>query len=150
LTGEVNSLIGGRAATQESDQFGMIKPTAKMSIAVDRIERVPGLFRRAFTVATSGRPRPGHPKGRADGMPRRCDFPDRQFYAMPEATVAGGRRVRPDAQLVERAARVLRQARRPVMLVGGGIHLSQGWQEVTALAELTGMPVATTMSGKGA
>lgn len=150
LTGEVNSLIGGRAATQESDQFGMIKPTAKMSIAVDRIERVPELVRRAFTVATGGRPGPVHLNVREDVMHGRFDFPESEFYATPEAMVAGGRRVRPDAGSVERAAAVIRRAERPVMLVGGGVHLSEAWQEVTALAELTGMPVATTMSGKGA
>lgn len=150
LTGEVNSLIGGRAATQESDQFGMIRPTAKMSIAVDRIERVPELFRRAFTVATGGRPGPVHLNVREDVMHGRFDFPESELYATPEATAAGRRRIRPDAQLVERAAELLRRAERPVILVGGGIHLSEGWHELTALAELTGIPVATTMSGKGA
>src|SRR5712692_5552197 len=110
LTGEVNSLIGGRAATQESDQFGMIKPTAKLSIAVDRIERVPELVRRAFTVATSGRPGPVHLNVREDVMHGRYDFPEREFYATPEAMAAGRRRVRPDAQLIDRAAAVLRRA----------------------------------------
>lgn len=148
LTGEVNSLIGGRAATQESDQFGMIKPTAKMSIAVDRIERVPELFRRAFTVATNGRPGPVHLNVREDIMHGRYEFADSELYASPGAIAP--RRIRPDAQLIERAAAALRLAERPIMLVGGGIHLSQGSAEVTALAELTGVPVATTMSGKGA
>ena len=150
LTGEVNSLIGGRAATQESDQFGMIKPTAKLSIALDRIERVPELIRRAFTTATGGRPGPVHLNVREDVMHGRYDFADSELYATPEATAAGRRRVRPDAALIERAADAIRRAARPVMLVGGGIHLSEGWEEVCALAELTGMPVATTMSGKGA
>ena len=150
LTGEVNSLIGGRAATQESDQLGMIKPTAKMSISVDRIERVPELFRRAFTVATTGRPGPVHLNVREDVMHGRFDFLDSELYPSSEATPAGRPRVRPDAALVDRAAAALRGAERPVMLVGGGIHLSEGWHELTALADLTGIPVATTMSGKGA
>jgi acetolactate synthase I/II/III large subunit len=150
LTGEVNGLIGGRAATQESDQVGMIKPTAKMSIALDRIERVPELIRRAFTVATGGRPGPVHLNVREDVMHGRYDFPDGDLYAASEATAAGRRRIRPDAQLVERAAEALRGAERPVILVGGGVHLAEGWHELTALAELTGIPVATTMSGKGA
>lgn len=150
LAGEVNSMIGGRAATQESDQFGMIKPTAKMSIAVDRIERVPELFRRAFTVANSGRPGPVHLNVREDVMHGRHQFSDNDLYATPEAMEAGGRRVRPDAAVVERAAAALRRARRPVMLVGGGIHLSRACAECQALADLTGIPVATTMSGKGA
>ena len=150
LTGEVNSLISGRAATQESDQFGMIKPTVKMTVPVDRIERVPELVRRAFTAANGGRPGPVHLNVREDVMHGRFDFPERDLYATPETTGAALRPVRPDARTIERAAALLRRARRPVMLVGGGIHLSEGWHEVQRLAELTGIPVATTMSGKGA
>ncbi|MSQ28764.1 MAG: thiamine pyrophosphate-binding protein [Dehalococcoidia bacterium] len=150
LTGEVNSLISGRAATQESDQFGMIKPTVKMTVPIDRIERVPELVRRAFAVANGGRPGPVHLNVREDVMHGRFDFQESDLYATPEATGAAMRPVRPDAPAIERAAALLRRARRPVMLVGGGIHLSEGWSEVQRLAELTGMPVATTMSGKGA
>lgn len=58
LTGEVNSLIAGRAATQESDQAGMLRPTVKLQIKLDRIERIPELVRRAYTVANGGRPVP--------------------------------------------------------------------------------------------
>jgi acetolactate synthase-1/2/3 large subunit len=79
LTGEVNSMIGGRAATQESDQINMIKPTVKMSIPVDRIERVPELVRRAFTVATGGRPGPVHLNVREDVMHGRFVFTEREF-----------------------------------------------------------------------
>jgi len=150
LTGEVNSLIGGRAATQESDQFGMIRPTVKQSIAVDRIERVPELFRRAFTIATSGRPGPVHLNVREDVMHGRFDFPETDLYASPESSAAGRRRARPDAQDVERAAAALRNAAHPVILVGGGIHLSEACPELISLAELLAAPVATTMSGKGA
>jgi len=150
LTGEVNSLIGGRAATQESDQFGMLRPTAKMSIAVDRIERIPELFRRALTVATTGRPGPVHLNVREDVMHGRYDFPESELYAAPEALAATRPRVRADATAIDRAAAALSHAQRPVLLAGGGIHLSEACQELTALAELTGITVATTMSGKGA
>src|SRR6266567_6388440 len=107
LTGEVNSLIGGRAATQESDQFGMNKPTTEMSIAVDRIERVPELFRRAITVATTGRPGPVHLNVREDVMHGRYDFPESELYAAPEALSVSWPRIRPDEALIERAAAVI-------------------------------------------
>ena len=109
LTGEVNALIGGRAATQESDQFGMIKPTVKMSISVDRIERIPELVRRAFTVAHSGRPGPVHLNVREDVMHARFDFPDAAFYATPESSSAAGRPARPDTAVLERAAEAIRR-----------------------------------------
>ena len=53
LTGDVNRAIAGRAATQESDQLGMLRPTMKQVIFIDRIERIPELVRRAFAIATA-------------------------------------------------------------------------------------------------
>lgn len=150
LTGEVNSAMSGRAATQESDQFNMLKPTTKLSIPLDRVERIPELMRRAFSVATSGRPGPVHVDIREDVVHGRHEFSDRDFYADDNATVVGGRRVRPDPRRVEDAARLIRDARHPVVLVGGGIHLSEAWPELRELTELARLPVAYTMSGKGA
>ncbi len=150
LTGEVNSMISGRAATQESDQFGMLKPTSKMSIRIDRIERIPELLRRAFSAATGGRPGPVHINIPEDVFHGRYDFPDADLYADPDACAVGGRRMRPDAQAVERAAALLRSARRPVLLVGGGIHLSAAYDAVARFVDDTGIPMASTISGKGA
>lgn len=150
LTGEVNSLIAGRAATQESDQAGMLRPTVKLQIRLDRIERIPELVRRAYAVTNGGRPGPVHLNVPEDVMHGRHDFAESDLYADPDACAVSGRRARPAADLVERAAALLRAAHRPVMLVGGGVHLSEAWGEVSRLVELAGVPVATTMSGKGA
>ena len=100
LTGEVNSMISGRAATQESDQFSMLKPTSKMSIRLDRIERVPELLRRAFAVANSGRPGPVHVNVPEDVFHGSYDFRESDLFADPDACVVGGRRVRPDKRLI--------------------------------------------------
>ncbi len=150
LTGEVNSLIAGRAATQESDQAGMIRPTVKLQIRLDRIERIPELVRRAYAVATGGRPGPVHLNVPEEVMHGRHDFAEGDLYADADACAVGRRRARPVADAIERAAALLASARRPVMLAGGGIHLSEAWGELSRLAELAGLPVATTMSGKGA
>jgi acetolactate synthase-1/2/3 large subunit len=150
LTGEVNGMIAGRGATQESDQSGMLRPTSKISIPIDRIERIPELMRRGFAVATSGRPGPAHINVREDVMHGRHKFGDEDLYATPESMAVGMRRVRPDEVAIERAALAIRAAKRPVMLVGGGIHLSEAWPELRLFAEHTGIPVAYTISGKGA
>jgi acetolactate synthase-1/2/3 large subunit len=67
----------------------------------------------------------------------------------PDDREARGR-VRPAADDVERAAALLRSARRPVIVAGGGAILAEAWAEVTALAERLGAPVVTTWNGKGA
>jgi acetolactate synthase-1/2/3 large subunit len=149
LTGEVNSALAGRGATQESDQVGMLKPTVKASITINRIERVPELFRRAHTIATGGRPGPVNVNVPEDVCHGTFDFPDDDFYADPLSIEACSRRPRPDSQLVDRAAALIRAAKSPVLLVGGGIHLSKAYAELAEFVDLTGTPVAYTISGKG-
>lgn len=149
LTGEVNSGLAGRAATQESDQFGMLKPTCKSSINLQRIDRIPELVRRAFALANGGRPGPVNLNVPEDVFHGRHDFPDRELYADPDAMYVGARRIRPDAKLVDKAAGMIRAASRPVMIVGGGVHLSQAYDELAQFVDLTGIPVASTISGKG-
>jgi len=150
LTGEVNSMIGGRGATQESDQFGMLKPTSKASIRIDRIERVPELVRRAVTIAVSGRPGPVHVNVTEDVMHGTHDFGDADLYADPSSMRVGARRTRPDERALNEAAAILSNAERPVMIVGGGAHLSEAYAEIKAFADAVGLPVTYTMSGKGA
>lgn len=150
LTAEVNSGIRGRAATQESDQFGMLRPTTKMSIQLDRIERIPELVRRAVNVATSGRPGPVNLDVPEEVFHGTHEFVESDLWADPDACVVGSRSVRPASRAVDRAAALLRTARRPVLLVGGGIHFSAAYEAIRSFLDLTGMPIATTISGKGA
>jgi acetolactate synthase-1/2/3 large subunit len=149
LTGEVNSMIAGRAATQESDQLGMLKPTVKLSIPLDRIERIPELVRRAVSVSVAGRPGPVHLDVPEEVMHGVHDFAEHDLAADPDAARVGGRRTRPDARAVEDAAALIAAARRPLLLAGGGVHLSDAGDALRALAEAWGIPVAYTISGKG-
>jgi len=150
LTGEVNSAISGRGATQESDQFHMLQPACKASVNVGRVDRIPELVRRAFALATAGKPGPVNLNVPEDVCHAVFDFDESQFFPNSQAGSAGAIRVRPDAELVDRAVHALRVAADPVVLVGGGIHLSQGYDALDRLVRLTGIPVASTISGKGA
>jgi acetolactate synthase I/II/III large subunit len=149
LAGESNSMIAGKHATQESDQLAMLRPTVKEAIRVERIERVPELVRRAYTLATGGRPGPVLLNVREDVTHGRYAFDADDLAADPATVAMPGRRFRPDPVDVEAAAALLHRARRPVILAGGGIHLSQAYESLAALARRLSLPVATTISGKG-
>lgn len=149
LTGEVNSLIAGRAATQESDQIGMLEPSVKASIKIDRIERIPELMRRAVTISTAGRPGPVHVDVPEEIMHGTHEYEERDLRSDPDTMTVGGRRTRPDPGAVERAAAGIRDAQRPLIIAGGGIHLSRAYDELRRLAEAQSIPVAYTISGKG-
>ena len=150
LTGEVNSSLAGRGATQESDQVGMLKPAVKASITVNRIERLPEQIRRAYTIATSGRPGPVNLNVPEEVCHGAYDFPASDLYADRQDLTFGSRRPRADARLIEATAALIRSAERPVLMVGGGVHLSQAYEALARFVDLTGMPVAYTISGKGA
>ena len=110
---------------------------------------VPELVRRAFAIATSGRlglVLLDVPEDVAHGT---HDFSPEDFVVDEATLKAPARRVRPDRADLDRAARLIAKAKRPLLLTGGGIHLSEAWGALTHLAEAQSIPVAHTMSGKG-
>ena len=149
LTGEVNSGIRGRAATQESDQVGMIRPTVKHSVTIDQIARIPELVRHGVALANGGRPGPIHLNVPEEVFHGTFDFPDGDLWSDADAHRVGARAVRPAPSHIDRAAEILAAAERPIVLVGGGIHLSAAYAQLAEFIDLTGFPVASTISGKG-
>jgi len=77
------------------------------------------------------------------------DFAAEDFAIDPTTLSAPARRIRPDQADIARAAALIGRAKRPLILVGGGIHLSAGYEALLAFAEAQSIPVAHTMSGKG-
>ena len=149
IAGDTNRAHSWKNMTQECRQAEILKPAVKELIRVEMTSRVPELVRRAFAVATSGRPGPvllDVPEDVAHGV---HDFAPEDFV-IDEATLkAPARRIRPDRADIERAARLIAKAKRPLLLTGGGIHLSEAWDALTGFAEAQSIPVAHTMSGKG-
>ncbi|MEC8136835.1 MAG: thiamine pyrophosphate-dependent enzyme, partial [Pseudomonadota bacterium] len=76
-------------------------------------------------------------------------FTPDDFWGDPATTCIPARRIRPASDDVARAAALLAKAKRPLILAGGGIHLSEAWDSLTNFAESLNVPVAHTMSGKG-
>jgi acetolactate synthase-1/2/3 large subunit len=150
ITGDANREHAWKNMTQEARQLEVLSPVVKEIIRVEVIKRVPEHFRRAFAVATSGRPGPvliDVPEDIAHGE---FDFDVTDFWLDPGTLKAPGRRSRPDAADVERAVALLGKAERPIILAGGGVHISEAYDALRKLAREHGIPVAHTMSGKGA
>ncbi len=150
IVGDTHRLHSWKNMTQESRQLDILRPAVKEVIRVEYIERIPELVRRAFAVATSGRPGPVVLDVPEDVCHATYPFDEEEFVVDPIHRAAPSLRVRPDATALDTAVDMLKAAERPLMLCGGGIHISRAAEAVTAFAEATNIPVAHTMSGKGA
>jgi acetolactate synthase-1/2/3 large subunit len=150
VVGDAHRAHAWKNMTQETRQVDILTPACKALLRVEMIERLPELVRRAFALATSGRPGPvvlDVPEDIAHGT----------YPFDPETLVADARhqqipafRSRPSADAVAEAAAYLRGAERPLILAGGGVHLSDACDALQAFAETFSIPVAHTMTGKGA
>jgi acetolactate synthase-1/2/3 large subunit len=150
IVGDANREHAWKNMTQETRQLEVLRPVVKEIIRCEVIKRIPEHVRRAFAVATSGRPGPviiDVPEDIAHGE---HDFDASDFWIDPATTRAQARRCRPDGQDLARAVALLAKAEKPLILAGGGVHISQAYGALQALAEAEGIPVAHTMSGKGA
>jgi acetolactate synthase I/II/III large subunit len=138
-----------RYAYQEINDFPLFGPVTKFSARVDAVERFPDLLRQAFRVATSGAPGPVHlelPGEQGQAVDRTADLEvivEETFKQVPAF------RPEPEMERVRAAARALAEARRPIIVAGGGVSASQATAEVVELAEKLSIPVATSLNAKG-
>ena len=150
IVGDANREHAWKNMTQEARQLDVLRPVVKEVIRVEVIKRIPEHVRRAFAVATSGRPGPvliDVPEDIAHGE---FDFDVTDFWLEPGTRQAQARRTRPGADDIEKAAALLAKSKRPLILAGGGVHISAAYDALAGLATDHGIPVAHTMSGKGA
>ena len=149
LAGDTNRAHSWKNMTQECRQTEILRPAVKELIRVELTSRVPELLRRAFAVATSGRPGPVLLDVPEDVCHGEYDFSAEDFAIDPSTLMVPARRIRPDRADIARAAALIARAKRPLLLVGGGIHLSAADESLLGFAEAQSIPVAHTMSGKG-
>src|SRR5437667_7062654 len=149
IAGDTNRAHSWKNMTQECRQAEILKPAVKELIRVEQTSRIPELTRRAFAVATSGRPGPVLLDVPEDVCHGEHGFAAEDFAIDPTTLSAPARRIRPDRADIARATALIARAKRPLILVGGGIHLSAGYDALLAFAEAQSIPVAHTMSGKG-
>lgn len=139
ITGQVGRPALGKDSFQETNVMGMTLPFTKHSFLVEDPDELYPTIRRAFEIARSGRPGPVLVDVPKDVQFAACDDQGyRRLKEAPEPLATPG---------LERAAMLLRNARRPLILAGHGITLSGAEKELRLLAERTGTPVVTTLLG---
>jgi acetolactate synthase-1/2/3 large subunit len=146
VTGQVASSSIGTDAFQEADIRGITMPITKHNFLVTDPAEIPRTIAEAFYIASTGRPGPVLVDVAKDAMQAQTTF------RWPSELMLPGYRpvTRPHAKQVREAARLVLEARRPVLYVGGGVIRSGASRELLTLAELTGMPVVTTLMARGA
>jgi acetolactate synthase I/II/III large subunit len=146
ITGQVAAGAIGSDAFQEADIRGITMPITKHSYLVTNPDDIATTVAEAFHIASTGRPGPV-----LVDVSKSALQSETTFRWPTELRLPGYRPVtRPHAKQVREAARMITAARRPVLYVGGGVIRSGAATELRVLAEMTGIPVVTTLMARGA
>ncbi len=146
VTGQVSRGVIGTDAFQEADIRGITMPVTKHSYLLTDPADIPRAIAEAFHIAGTGRPGPV-----LVDIPKDVLQAATCFDWPPRIHLPGYRpTLRPHARQVREAARLIATARRPVLYVGGGVIRARASAELAVLAELTGIPVVTTLMARGA
>lgn len=146
FTGQVPLNLLGNDAFQEVDIVGVTRSICKYAVTVRDREELPRIIKEAFYIAKSGRPGPvviDLPKDIQQAMGTE-EYPSEvniRSYK-PNSTVHMGQ--------IKKAMSILKKAKKPLFLIGGGVNIARANSEMTKLAHTTNVPVITTIMGKGA
>jgi acetolactate synthase-1/2/3 large subunit len=145
ITGQVPSAAIGSDAFQEADIRGITMPITKHNYLVTNAAEIPRAIAEAFHIASTGRPGPVLVDISKDALQAMTSF------TWPESIDLPGYRpvTRPHSKQVREAAKQIVEARKPVLYVGGGVIKAGASAELKVLAELTGIPVVTTLMARG-
>ena len=145
ITGSVVSWLIGRDGFQEADITGITIPITKHNTLVLNVEDIATAIKEAFHIATTGRPGPVLVDIPRDVQQQETEFkyPDSVNLPGYEPPAHG------DARQIKRAAQLIADAERPVILAGHGVIISRAWDELVHLAETAQIPVITTLLGIG-
>jgi acetolactate synthase-1/2/3 large subunit len=146
ITGQVPSSLIGTDGFQEADISGITIPITKHNFLVTKPEDIARTIGEAFHVASTGRPGPVLVDIAKDALQAMTDFSWPVPFELPGYHPV----TRPHARQVREAARLIAESRRPVLYVGGGVIKARAAGQLRELAELTGIPVVTTLMARGA
>lgn len=149
LVNDIPQMGVGRGTLTELPVEAMFRPISKHAETLHRVEKLPETIRRAFRMATGGRPGAAVLALPENLLYEELDATPHSLRAEPQCRAAPAFRVLPDEEEIGRAAEALLSARRPLIVAGGGANRSAAGDSIVRLAEELDIPVATTITGQG-
>ena len=147
ICGQVMSHLIGEDAFQETDMIGVSRPVVKHSFSVKHASEIPEIIKKAFYIASTGRPGPV-----VVDIPKDMTAPtDRFEYEYPKKVKIRSYNpvTRGHTGQIKKAVEMMLKAKRPIMYAGGGVILGKSSDKFTALAKKLGFPVTTSLMGIG-
>ena len=146
FTGQVPTHLIGNDAFQEADNIGITRPCVKHNFLVKDVSRIAETIKKAFYVATTGRPGPVVVDLPKDITAEKAEFsyPDKVSMRSYNPVHVG------HAGQIKRAVKLMRDAKRPILYTGGGVILGEASDTLTELARAMNFPVTNTLMGLGA
>ncbi|ESQ77908.1 acetolactate synthase 2 catalytic subunit [Asticcacaulis sp. YBE204] len=142
ITGQVGTHLLGTDGFQEVDFLGLTLPIVKHSWLVRDASQIPAIIAKAFAIAKEGRPGPvlvDIPKDVAASFVESSDMGELSAYVPPV----------PNAEAIDAARALIEQAKKPLLYIGGGVHMADADQELRDFVERTGIPLVATLKGLG-
>lgn len=147
LCGQVASTLIGEDAFQETDMIGVSRPVVKHNLSVRHPSEIPEIIRKAYYIATTGRPGPV-----VVDIPKDMTAPnDRYEYVFPKKTKLRSYNpaIRGHAGQIKKAVDMLLVAKRPIVYAGGGVILGKASGQLTEMVRGLGYPITNTLMGIG-
>ena len=146
ITGQVQSDLLGRDVFQEADITGAAEPFVKHSYLIKDATQIPRIFKEAFYIARTGRPGPVLIDLPKDVM---CELGSAEY---PKTVNIRGYKPNTSVHMgqLKRALKMLKKAKKPLFLAGGGVNIARANKAFTEVVNKTKVPVVTTIMGRGA
>lgn len=143
ITGQVFRKLLGSDAFQETDVINCTMPVTKWNYQITKAEEIPEIFAKAFYIANSGRPGPVVIDITKNAQIEMMDFEYRKISAIRSYHPYP----QPDPESLQEAAKLINEAKKPMILAGHGIQIAHAQNEFKTFVEKTGIPLACTIHG---
>jgi len=145
ITGQVPTAYIGQDAFQEADTVGITRPCVKHNFLVKDVRDLAVTIKKAFYLATTGRPGPVLVDIPKDVTTQKCEFNYPKTIAMRSYNPV----IKGHSGQIKKAAQLLLEAKRPMIYTGGGVILSNAADKLTQLTRALGFPITQTLMGLG-